>query len=321
MVALAIAGLAPENVAVIDSRQGIIAGPNVDKMANPSLVAADISERLEAKVQRLLEARLGAGNSEVSVTVDVTRARERTSAVRFDPESRVVRQKTTNDSNQTGTTEGGALTVASNLPQAADANAGGGTNTARNSTESISYEVNETRTEVERLPGEIKRLSIAVMLNEQALIAGVEGGAQPTPLAEFESLISSAVGLDDTRGDTISVEIMPFKVTAEEVLPAAPSFLQAMLDQYMWSGLQALLLSLVILVLGLGVIRPIMKPKQADDASDTDEEALATGAQSGETVEGDPFAYLKDYAREREAETTALLKEWLAEDNKVSVNG
>ena len=83
LVALAISGLAPEDVAVIDSRRGIIAGPNVDKMSNPGLVADDISARLEAKVQRLLEARLGAGNSEVSVTVDVTRTLERTSCLLY----------------------------------------------------------------------------------------------------------------------------------------------------------------------------------------------------------------------------------------------
>jgi flagellar M-ring protein FliF len=317
MVALAISGLAPEDVAVIDSLRGIIAGPNVDKMTNPSVVADDISQRLEAKVQRLLEARLGAGNSEVSVTVDVTRALERTSAVRFDPESRVIRQKTTNDANQTGTTTGGALTVASNLPQGAGAN-GGGTNTARNSTESVSYEVNETRTEVERLPGEIKRISVAVMLNEQAVTAGAAGGTGADLLAEFEGLISSAAGLDVARGDVISVEIMPFNVAQTEAPPVAPTFIQTMLDRYMWSGLQALLLSIVVLVLGLGVIRPILRPKtkSADEA-----DGSPTGdAQSGSGAEADPFAYLKDYAREREEETAALLQEWLAEDSKVAVN-
>lgn len=320
MVALAIAGLAPEDVAVIDSRRGIIAGPSVDKMANPSLVADDLSQRLEAKVQRLLEARLGAGNSEVSVTVDVTRALERTSAVVFDPESRVVRQKTTNDANQTGTTEGGALTVASNLPQAAGAN-GGGTNTAKNSTESVSYEVNETRTEVERLPGEIKRLSIAVMLNEQAI--AVDGAAAPgaPELQEFESLIASAVGLDLARGDTISVEIMPFKAVEIEALPVPPSLVQTMLERHMWSGVQALLLGIVVLVLGFGVIRPVLRPKKDDQAVGASDGAAEGAFQAGAGADGDPFAYLKDYTRDREAETAALLKEWLAEDTKVAVNG
>lgn len=320
MVALAIAGLAPDDVAVIDSRRGIIVGPNVDKMANPSLVADDISDRLEAKVQRLLEARLGAGNSEVSVTVDVTRSLERSSAVIYDPDSRVIRQKTTNDANQSGTTEGGALTVASNLAQDAGANAGGGTNTARNSTESVSYEVNETRTEVERLPGEVKRITVAVMLNEQSITTDGAVAVGAEQLAEFEGLIASAVGLDVARGDMLTVEVMPFSAVEIEAPPAPPTFMETMLDRYTWRGLQALLLSLVVLTLGLGVIRPILKPKtNAGDAEGAD--AVGNGSsQTGASLEGDPFAYLKDYAREREAETAALLQEWLAEDSKVAIN-
>ena len=319
LVALAISGLAPEDVAVIDSRRGIIAGPNVDKMANPGLVADDISARLEAKVQRLLEARLGAGNSEVSVTVDVTRTLERTSAIQFDPESRVIRQKTTNDANQTGTTEGGALTIASNLPQAAGTN-GGGTNTARNSTESVSYEVNETRTEVERLPGEVKRISLAVMLNEQAIPADQLTANGAEILAEFEGLIASAVGLDLSRGDTLSVEVMPFNAAEIVEPPAAPTFIQTMLDRHMWSGIQILLLGFVVLILGFGVIRPILRPKQNLDSAEEASDGFDPLAQSGLSEESDPFAYLKGYAREREAETAALLQEWLAEDAKVVVN-
>lgn len=319
MVALAISGLAPEDVAVIDSRRGIVAGPNVDKMANPGLVADGISARLEANVQRLLEARLGAGNSEVSISVDVTRALERTSAVRFDPDSRVVRQRTTNDTNQSGTTDGGVLTVASNLPQGVGAN-GGGTNTARNSTESISYEVNETRTEVERLPGEVKRISVAVMLNETAIVTAGATVTAAELLAEFEGLIASAVGLDLARGDTISVEAMPFNVAEIEEPIAAPTFVKTMLDRYMWSGLQALLLSVVVLVLGFGVIRPILRPKANESEADALNDLSNVEALPGSGAESDPFAYLKDYAREREAETTALLQEWLAEDTKVAVN-
>lgn len=320
MVALAIAGLAPQDVAVIDSRLGMIAGPNVDKMSNPGLAADDISQRLEAKVNRLLEARLGVGNVEVSVAVDVTRSLERSSAVTYDPDSRVVRQKTTNDENRTGTTQGGALTVASNLPQATEANAGGGTNSARNSTESIVYEMSETRTEVERLPGEIKRMTVAVMINEQALLNTDTGLTKAERLAEFEGLVASAVGLDSTRGDMLTIELMPFNVAEVEAPPAAPGLLQNMLDRYLWSGLQALLLGIVVLVLGLGVIRPILKPKTNTGSLVASDGALNADFPSAPNVEADPFTYLKDYAREREAETAALLQEWLAEDTKVAIN-
>ena len=322
LVALAVSGLAPGDVAVIDARTGIVAGPNVDKVAAPGVVAADLAATLEGKIMRLLRARLGPGNAQVSVNVDVTREVERTSAVRFDPESRVVRQRTTTDTNQSGTTGGGGLTVASNLPQGAAAG-GGGSNTARNSSETVSYELNETRTDIERLPGEVKRISIAVMLNEDALSAGEEPLDIAAAVAEFEQLIASAAGLDTARGDGITVELMPFVAVPIEELVPEPSFIATMLDRHLWSGVQALLLSLVILALGIGVIRPILLPRTIADADAMMSGAGGVGVGIGSEPsqnKSDPFGYLREMAREREAETAALLQDWLSDDPKVRVN-
>lgn len=320
LVALAVSGLAPDDVAVIDARAGILAGPNVAKTATPGVIAGDLAATLEGKIQRLLQARLGPGNSQVSVNVDVTRELERTSAVRFDPESRVVRQRTTTDTNQSGTSSAGGLTVASNLPQGTGAG-GGGSNTARNSSESVSYELNETRTDIERLPGEVKRVSVAVMLNEEALTVDGETLDVAAAIAEFEQLISSAAGLDFERGDGITVELMPFVVAPVEELLPAPSVIATMLDRHLWSGVQALLLSLVVLALGIGVIRPILLPKRNAEA-----DALlagpvgATGGMQDIRDDSDPFGYLRQVAQEREAETAALLQEWLNDEQKVRVN-
>jgi flagellar M-ring protein FliF len=45
---------------------------------------------------------------------------------------------------------------------------------------------------------------------------------------------------------------------------------------------------------------------------------VAGGA--GANPDADPFNYLKDYAKERQDETAALLQQWLNEDQKVAVN-
>ena len=131
LVALAVSGLNPEDVVVIDPRHGILAGPNTDTVEPPAMMAADQAGALEQKIKRLLFARLGDGNAEVSVSVDVSRERSVISDVRFDPDSRVVRSRITNDSNQTNQTNSGNLTVASNLPQGGG-NAGGGESTSKN---------------------------------------------------------------------------------------------------------------------------------------------------------------------------------------------
>lgn len=319
MVALAVSGLAPEDVAVIDSRYGILAGPNVDKTLKPGAVAEDQAQSLEQKILRLLNARVGNGNAEVSVSVDVTRARELISSRQIDPESRVIRQRTTNDTSESREGGGGgAVTVASNLPQQGAGQGGGSNSEVKNSTESIAYEFNEVRRETEMLPGEITKVSIAVLLNQEAIELG-EGvtninEALEEVATEFEQLIASAVGLDFERGDAVNVELMPFKAKAPEELISAPGFLSQFLERHLWATVQFALLGLVAIILGLFVIRPMFRGSEQVEGTSTNSE------ESASKIEADPIEYLKEYTRDREDETAAILQEWLSEDRKQAVN-
>ncbi len=324
LVALAVSGLNPADVVVIDPRYGIIAGPKSDKMKAPAMEAASQEGELEAKIMRLLEARLGSGNARVSVSVDVNRERQVISQVQFDPASRVIRQRTTNDSSETGSGGGGGeLTVASNLPQELGAG-GGATKATKAATESIAYEINETRTEREILPGDVTRISIAVLLNEQALDvdpAAADAQAQiDNIIAEFEQLVSSGAGLKPERGDAITVELMPFQAVAADDLVAAPGFIEQAMERYLWSGIQALMLGLVVIILGVFVIRPIFAGKPDAAGAIGLAGQGSTAAPAGPESTPDPVDYLKDYARGRQEETAALLQQWLDEDNKVAVN-
>ncbi|MCA8902653.1 MAG: flagellar M-ring protein FliF [Hyphomonas sp.] len=318
MVALAVAGMQPEEVAVIDLRKGILAGPGIEKADQPAIQAETQEEALEQKVLRLLEARVGAGNARVSVSVDVSHQRQKVSSVAFDPDSRVVRNRTTGDvSEQSGGTSNN-LSAASNLPQGA--NGGSTTNsTTRNSSESVSYEINETRTETESLPGQVERISIAVLVNQDVL--GIDPAAadaaqqSETMVSNLRQLVMSAAGLDSSRGDDLTVEVMPFQLPeASQELIAAPSMMETMMERYMWSGIKIFVLALVVIVLALGVLRPIL----------TRGPATAGAGAGGDGLDGDsnadPFVSLKDYTAERQDEAAAILAEWLNEDRKVAVN-
>ncbi|MEH6741990.1 flagellar basal-body MS-ring/collar protein FliF [Hyphomonas sp.] len=322
LVALAVSGLEPTDVAVIDPKRGLLAGPNVDRMEEPGVMAEGQSSQLEQKILRLLEARVGPGNARVSVTVDVNRQRQRVSEVVFDPNSRVIRNRTSNDISEAsgGGGGGGGVTVSSNLPQGAGGS-GGGNSTVKNSTESVVYDINETRRETETLPGEIERISVAVLLNEQVL--GFDANAEDSaPLmrslvSDFEQLILSGAGLNADRGDSLTVDLMPFQEMEVEELTPAPGLVETLTERYFWSALQAILLGLVVIVLGFGVVRPLLSqgPKSG---LDTAVGAAAAPALTNEAP--DALDYLKDYTRERQDETASLLQEWLNEDRKALVN-
>ncbi|WP_084395830.1 flagellar basal-body MS-ring/collar protein FliF [Henriciella aquimarina] len=323
MVALAVSGLAAEDVAVIDPAKGMIAGPDVEKAQQPTVVAEDKAGQIESKIMRLLEARVGPGNARVSVSVDVTRQRQRVSEVTYDPESRVVRNRSINDSSETSNGSNASVSVASNLP-AGEGQGGGSSSTIRNSSESVSYEVNERRTETEMLPGEIEKVSVAVLLNQGALdidpASANAGTISQGIINDFEALILSGAGLDTERGDKLTVELMPFQEVPAPEMVEAPGMVETLIERHLWSAVQAGLLGLVVVALGFGVIRPLLTQK----AGATSTELVPTQSIDGEIVSGDegtdPFDFLKDYTRERQDETAALLQSWLDEDRKVAVN-
>ena len=321
LVALAVSGLSPDEVAVIDLKKGIIAGPGMASAEQPGAQAETQESQLEQKILRLLEARVGAGNARVSVSVDVTHERQKTSAVTYDPDSRVIRSRTTGDVNETAGGTSAALTVSSNLPQATSPGGSQSNSTTKNSSESVSYEINETRTETEKMPGEVERISVAVLVNNQVLgldpAAPDAATANEQMVADFRNLVTSAVGLNLSRGDNLTVEFMPFQAAPDEELVTAPSMVDQLMQRYLWSGIQILVLGLVVIVLALGVVRPLLKqPKPAALGMD--------GAGPDEAGEGaavaDPFVSLKDYALERQDDAAAILQEWLNEDRKVAVN-
>lgn len=330
LVALAVSGLNPEDVVVIDPRHGILAGPNTDTVEPPAMMAADQAGALEQKIKRLLFARLGDGNAEVSVSVDVSRERSVISDVRFDPDSRVVRSRTTNDSNQTNQTNSGNLTVASNLPQAGGG-AGAGESTSKNSTETVNYELNEVRTQTEMMPGKIERVSIAVLLNQEALgidLAAPDAATQIEQVRQnFEALVRNAAGLEAERGDSITIELMPFQALPDVEMTSAPSMIERMIEQHMWSAIQAAFLGIIVLALGFGVMRPVFAAGPANRAGAANGEGADGQAADGGSVEADlfgaasdPIDYLKDYTRDNQEQTAALLQDWLKEDRKIAAN-
>ena len=346
LVASAIAALQPEDVAIIDTVAGLISGVENNQAALPG---TELSDTMRERVLRLLEARVGLGNAMVEVSIATDLESESIRERRVDPASRVA-ISTDSEEASTETSEAGqgGVTVASNLP---DGDAGGGENSrsANSQTrERINYEISETSREVIRGPGTIKRMTIAVLVNNVA---------QPTPdgqvvvqprsdeeLAALKDLVSSVVGLDENRGDVITLKSMEFLQTTPAGTEVVETFWNG-LSLNVMSLIQLAVLSIVVLVLGLFVLRPILttaaqpnafptvKPKQTLTADSNDANAsfapltgeiasddfdfeplppsvaikgFATGEQ-----EVDPVARLRSLIAERQDETVEILRNWL----------
>ncbi len=264
LVASAVAGMSPDDVSVIDSNGGLILGTDERDTAG----GADRAEELRTNVQRLLEARVGRGNAVVEISVETVNESEQITERRFDPEGRVaISQETEERTSQSSDSRGGEVTVASNLPDG-DAAAGDGTSSAKNNeTRSrTNFEVSETQREVVRGPGAVKRISVAVLVDGLTTIAD-DGSTtwEPRPEAEMEALrelVSSAVGFNEVRGDTITLKTMEFSPIEVEGTAATSSFVDGKWLDPM-SLIQLAVLGIVALILGLFVVRPILAGRGA----------------------------------------------------------
>ena len=266
LVASAVPGLSPQDVAVIDGVGGLVTPAD-----DPSGVgsAQDRVAELRTRVERLLAARVGPGNAVVEVSLETVTETESIMERRFDPDSRVVISTDVQESSTSSQDSGnGDVTVASNLPDGDAGGAPGSASSENSETRSMTnFEVSETQREILRGPGAIKRLTVAVLVND---VPSTDDAGQeiltPRPAEELEDLrllVASAVGFDAERGDEITIRSMAFQElaidgTEASDIPAASSPLDIM------RLIQTAVLAAVALILGLFVVRPILAKGDPD---------------------------------------------------------
>lgn len=121
------------------------------------------------------------------------------------------------------------------------------------------YELDRSISYTKQQQGRLRRLSVAVVLDDQASV-GTTGEVTRTPwnaeeLARFTRLVQDAVGFDASRGDSVSVINAPFAVgSLEEVFEEIPFYSQP----WFWDVIKQVLGVLFILVLVFGVLRPVL---------------------------------------------------------------
>ncbi|WP_036767394.1 flagellar basal-body MS-ring/collar protein FliF [Parvularcula oceani] len=311
MTALAVSGLSPQEVAVIETARGIL----TETEDEAGLAGLDENARaaaLEADLIRLLEARVGPGNARVEVAMRLSREREAWTERAVDPASAVVTRRSRTERSETETGTDAAVTVASDLPDGDAGRQGAETRSQADETrEELTYAVTERDVSGERLPGEITALSIAVLLNDAP---GAEG-EEPAPrtaeeVAALRGLVASASGLDEARGDRLTIEVLPFDAPALE-MAEAPRLAPAT-EARLWQAGQVAFLGIVALLLGLFVVRPILTGA-GQDAAGTEALAALDGGEL--PLADDPLDALRSAAANEPEAAAALLNAWLEEED------
>lgn len=217
LVASSVESLLPENVVVVDANGNLLAGGSAKDqemvtsqtdMQRSAEVAA--STEVKKRVQSMLDTILGPNRSVVQVSVRMDWSQKEVTSSMFDPTQTAVRssQKVSETSNGSGDTAGGVPGAASNLPTPVATTVTSGYGGAYQRTEeTINYEVSQVQTHEIVNPGQIKQVSISVMVDKLGDAAQLES---------IKAAVAAAAGIDATRGDVIVVNSMAFDRTYYE---------------------------------------------------------------------------------------------------------
>ena len=346
LIAAAVTGMKPDDVAVIDSVAGLI--PTDGDMAMPGGSGDARAIELRRNVERLLAARVGPGKSVVEVAIDVVTDREQVTERRFDPQGRVAISSDTETKQGSDSQGGGAVTVASNLPDGAAGNADPtGTSKTDETRERVNYEVSETSREILREPGALRKISVAVLVDGMTVTSAdgtvTQEARTEEELAVLRELVASAVGLDETRGDVLTLKSLAFESTPVVGTLAEAGLLGRVEPINMMSAIQLAVLALVAIILGLFVIRPMLtaaprpsalpaplQPLAISGGSDLGRAYASDNVLTGEIDDGgdfpelsvvsdlglgaepdDPAARLRRLIEERQAESLEILRGWM----------
>jgi flagellar M-ring protein FliF len=282
LVASSVEGLRPESVVLLDSFGRPLARPTEggDDQNAMSGLQVERQQRLEkelaTRVVSLLEPVVGVDRVRVNVAARLNMNTEEQTEERFDPSTVIRSRQVTMDGSSNGGSQGLAG-ARGNLPGPAPPTpkdtpstatqppaATVATTSAQRSAEIVNYEVSKTVTHTVKPRGDIARLSVAVILDDehtattdaQGKVTRKSAPRNPAELQKIQQIVAAAVGYDQTRGDMLTVENIAFDETVVEVLE--PGFMEQygtdLKNTGKWVGV-----ILMLAMFFLFVVRPIMR--------------------------------------------------------------
>ena len=224
----------------------------------------------------------------------------------------------------TSTTPGGPAGVESNVPGYVAQN--GNSNANYEKKESTkNYEINEEKKKVIASPGSIRRLNVAVLVNDDI---------NATQQDSIMRSVSSAAGINADRGDTVSVEPLPFSTEARDRLAAVQQAEKDRQDRIFYAevGIPLLIIALIVGALLMRRRKKQQEKEAAEEAARLEqeeqermaEEARAAAIENGEVDEEElseeeqrrltEKQQLMELIDQKPAEVAMLIKTWLSDE-------
>lgn len=319
LVSGAVDKLSPENVTVIDVDTNRPLG-----MPRHGSSSGDgsLEQEYTARLLQTLEPVVGPQHVRASVNVDYDPSSTEESQETYDPKSAVVVASQKSQEQVGGSQAGGVPGTSSNVPGGdggAKPAVEGEDGTQLSSSESNTFAVNKVVRHTVEPAGRIRRISAALLVDDATDVKQENGKRSesrrkrtPEELKQIENLAKAAIGVDVSRGDTLTIENLSFEQISVDP-PAKPTKVERIRETLNdWSSIvrYAALILLFLLVYAL-LLRPLKKQLMTTFRELPGRIAgqnLAAGATATQLIPGQEMATLS-----QEQQRAAALKKQLVE--------
>jgi flagellar M-ring protein FliF len=344
LVSAAVPTLSKDRVSVVSTEGVTLHRPTSDTQGGGDLAdlnaeqARVMAGQLEADAQAQLERVLGPGNADVRVNLWLDNAaREKTEEL-YEPTKTALRSEHKVEEGISNGEAGvaGVPGAKTNLPDAQgegpvaeEKPAGGGTGAVRSQTRN--WEVQKVVQKTTTPAGDIRRLSVAVLLNGRYNKKGVFAAIPPDEVKALEETVKRAVGFSQERGDTVTVQATQFARLDTDDVTGPPSFFTGKPWLPYAAAAAALVLVLGTLVLVFRTKKPALPPPapalvdplrvlgELPSGAERAEAAAALPAAERQRlleepeVAGEIRAHALELAAKDPATAAVVLKAWLTE--------
>lgn len=287
----------------------------------------ETERRLKDSIENLVGKFVGIDKVKAEVNVDLDLEHLTSDSEVFNPDGQVVRSIQSNEENSSSTDNSGSVSVANNIPNSSNsgaAGAGAGANTNEKKEEVINYEISREIIKKIKEVGEIKRLSIAVLIDgvythDKDTNKSVYTPHNANVIEKLHSLVASAVGFNTERGDVLeianmqfSTESIPQDITTHEIQPS-------LWQEHSYDIIRLIAICIVILLLSLLVVRPLLIKLFVDarkDASTQEADLNNHNKQNAEEEEEEKplLKKVNDVISNNPELATSMLRSWITEE-------
>jgi flagellar M-ring protein FliF len=328
LVGSSVEDLKPGNVTVVDTNGRLLtAQVNNDGQMGSSGFSPkqlEMEEKFENDIQTalttMLSRVLGPDNVVIRVNADLNFDQREVQSKIYEPvndDEGIIRSKESKEVDYEGGGERpqGVPGMESNVPQYKSSTEGEGTNYNQEEI-TTNYEINEKVESYIQAVGEVKKLSVAVMVNKDLSVDQKES---------IQDSIAAAIGYNEKRGDNITVTNFKFDKSLEEEINAE---MKATRENTRNKWIIVGIVTLLVVLIGGIIIRRMMTDSEFERESSVD---VMVGDETGteqaatQEKEEEPLSpeevrrkemkeEISDLVKDQPEEVARLLKTWLTEE-------